>query len=70
TLVFTVGMTPPTDPTTSYILDLDLGTIDSKSPDFSGAEAWIEKAHTDIESVFESSLTDAAKALFSESSTS
>ncbi len=50
----------------AFLLDLDFGTLKGEKVPLDQAMDWLEQAHTMVEQVFESCITDKARMLFEE----
>lgn len=48
----------------SYILDIDFSSVEKNAASPEGAIAWVSHAHTELESIFENCITDAARNIF------
>lgn len=66
-LTLTLGTIIPKKPrSTSLTLDIDYAIITPEFISFENVPEWLEKAHQEVETAFEASITDKARALFGE----
>jgi uncharacterized protein (TIGR04255 family) len=66
-MLLTIGSAVPEGKVAvSILLDLDYGLCKPQDVTLDSAQEWLESAHTEVENVFEASITQRSRELFGE----